>query len=117
MPWNIFSSSPKISDDFFLVIYPNFSLFYISFHIRHLDAPPVLHRALETTFSSSLFSHLPTFVYENWPLECPLRWMPGAVAPSAPPSAHHCIHPAIVPIVPITSYGYSIRAIPPPHPH
>ncbi len=35
------------------------------------------------------FSHLPTFFYENWPLGCPQGWMPGAVAPSAPPSARH----------------------------
>src|SRR6218665_3919154 len=37
-----------------------------------------------------LFCHLPTLFYENWPLGCSLGWMPGAVAPSAPPSARHC---------------------------
>src|SRR6218665_4191809 len=34
------------------------------------------------------FSYLPTFFYENWPLECPPGWMPGAVAPAAPLSLH-----------------------------
>ena len=34
------------------------------------------------------FAKLPTFFYGNWSLGCPPGWMPGAVAPSAPPSLH-----------------------------
>src|SRR6218665_1296271 len=57
--------------------------------IRSLDAPPVLHHAPVTTFFSSFFAIYLHFVYKSWPLGCPPGWMPGAVAPSAPPSARH----------------------------
>src|SRR6218665_2451079 len=46
--------------------------------------PPVLHHAPVMTFFTSLmviYLHLK----KSWPLGCPPGWMPGAVAPSAPP--------------------------------
>src|SRR6218665_3721874 len=74
---------PKFLTTFFSHL-PKFFTFLHQFSHSLLGCLPVLHRALVMTVSSSLFSHLPTFVYENWPLGCPLRWMPGAVAPSTP---------------------------------
>src|SRR6218665_2360300 len=47
--------------------------------------PPVLHHAPVTTFFSSFFAIYLHFFNKNWPLGCPPGWMPGAVAPSAPP--------------------------------
>src|SRR6218665_209920 len=82
------------SDELFLVVHPNFFIFRIFSNftkMRSLDAPPMLHHVPLTTFFSSFLSHLPTFVYENWPLGCPPGWMPGAVVPFTPPSACHCI--------------------------
>src|SRR6218665_3654114 len=70
-----------------------FTLFasVVKFHENSLlGCPPVLHHAPVTTFFYFFFGHLPTFFKENWPLGCPPEWMPGAVAPSAPPSARHC---------------------------
>src|SRR6218665_3951705 len=49
--------------------------------IHSLDAPS---RAV-TTFFSSLFAIYLQLFYKNWPLGCPPGWMPGVVAPSAPP--------------------------------
>ena len=59
----------------------------VKFHENSLlRCPPVLHHAPVTTLIFSLlFCHLPTFFEESWPLGCPPGWMPGAVAPSAPP--------------------------------
>src|SRR6218665_2968759 len=75
-----FSRSPKF-----------FTLFasVVKFHENSLlGCPPVLHHAPVTTFFTSFWSF--TYIFkENWPLGCPPGWMPGAVAPSAPPSARH----------------------------
>src|SRR6218665_105626 len=77
-----FSRSPKFFTFFASVI---------NFHENSfLGCPPVLHHAPVTTFFYFFFSHLPTFLRKLVP------WMPprvdaGAVAPSAPPSAHHCL--------------------------
>jgi len=66
----------------------------MSCHISRKFAPwmptPVLHHAPVTTFFSSFLSFTYILFEENWPLGCPRGWMPGAVAPSAPPSARHC---------------------------
>src|SRR6218665_922763 len=86
---NILHSSRKIYDDLLLVVHLNFSLFSHQLsnftRIRYLDAPPLLHHAPVTTSLYFFFGHLPTFFKENWHLGCPPGWMPGAVAPSAPP--------------------------------
>src|SRR6218665_949757 len=57
--------------------------------IRSLDAPPVLHHAPVATFFSSFLSFTDFFKTKTGPLNAPPGWMPGAVAPSAPPSARH----------------------------
>src|SRR6218665_3740127 len=90
MPSKIFCIlSRKISDDLFLVVQINFSLFSHQLsnftRIRSLDAPPVLHHAPETTCFYFFFGHLPTFCKENWPLGCPLGWMPGPSHRAHPP--------------------------------
>src|SRR6218665_1811626 len=51
---------------------PNFSLFRVSFQISRKFAPcmsPVLHHVPITTFLSSFFSHLPTFLSKTGPLD------------------------------------------------
>src|SRR6218665_3245044 len=74
MPSNFFQASSlkifsirlaEISDNLFLVVYPNFSLFRINFQnftkICCLDAPPVLHHAPVKTLFSFLVIYLPFF--------------------------------------------------------
>src|SRR6218665_2444372 len=82
---------PKVSHDFFLVIYQHFSLFRISSYVSRKFTPwmpAVLHYTLATTFS--LFCHLPTFFSEKMSHWMPPEWIPGAVAPCSPPlSARH----------------------------
>ena len=81
------NSSPNISVDLFLLIkfYPNFPLFRIgSRKFAPWIPPTVLHYAPVTTFFSSFISHLPTF-FRKLAYWMPPGWMPGAVAPSAPP--------------------------------
>ena len=48
-----------------------------------------------TTFFSSLFSHLPTFLYENWAVGCPKSRCPG-------PS--HRPHPRCTPLTPVRDW-------------
>src|SRR6218665_3504522 len=69
----------------------NFSLQFSHFTIiRSLDANGVLDALwciscpLNNNFLFFL-SHLPTFFTKTGPLDAPPGWMPGAVAPSAPP--------------------------------
>src|SRR6218665_2970699 len=75
---NIFYSSRKISDALFYQL-SNFRT------IRSLDAPSRAASCPGNDIFLFIFCHLPTFFYKNWPLGCTPRWMPGAVAPSAPP--------------------------------
>jgi len=71
-----------------------FYIFRISCQILRKFAPwmppqcCMHHDPVRTFFSSSLVIYL-HFSYENWPFGCPPGWMPGAVAPSAHPSARH----------------------------
>src|SRR6218665_724810 len=61
-PRIFFIHLPKFLTTPFLVIYPNFSVFRISFQISRKFAPwmpPVLHHAPVKTFFCSCFSHLP----------------------------------------------------------
>src|SRR6218665_3343402 len=74
---NIFYSSRKISDDLFYQL-SNFRT------IRSLDAPSRAASCPCNDIFLFIFSHLPTFCLQNWPLGCPPEWMPGAVSPSAP---------------------------------
>src|SRR6218665_1142951 len=66
--------------------------FFISCQISGQFAPwmppPVLHHAPVTTFFSSFFAIYLHFLQKLAPW-MPPGWMPGAVAPSAPPSARH----------------------------
>src|SRR6218665_1055468 len=90
---NFSNSSHKITDDLFShlpkffsnsQIFPFFASVFKFQENSLLGCPPVPHHTPVTTFFSSylvIYLHF----YENWPLECPLGWMPGAVAPSAPP--------------------------------
>ena len=84
---NVSNSSPKISDDLFLVICLKFSLFRISFQISQKFAPSCPPSAAPCLGINIFlfFLVIYTLFYENWLLICPPRWMPGAVAPSAPP--------------------------------
>src|SRR6218665_4212958 len=75
---------------YFLFIPQNFRRpFFISCQISGQFAtwmpPPVLHHAPVTTFFSSLFAISLHFLHETGPVDAPTGWMPGAVAPSAPP--------------------------------
>src|SRR6218665_47736 len=79
---NILYSSRKISDDLFLVVHLDFSLFSNQLsnftRIRSLDAPPVLHHAPVTTFFYFFFGHLPTFFYKKTGLlDAPQGGFPG----------------------------------------
>src|SRR6218665_1195340 len=60
--------------------------------IGSLDAPLSAASCLVTTFFSSFLAFTYIFFYKNWPFGCPPGWMPGAVAPSAPPSARHWVY-------------------------
>ena len=68
---------------------PKFFTFFASvvkFHENSLlGCPPMLHHAPVTTFFLLPFWSFTYIFKENWPLGCPPGWMPGAVAPSAPP--------------------------------
>src|SRR6218665_3357547 len=92
MPSNIFYSSPKISDDLFLVIYPNFSLMRISFQIS-LDAPPSAASCPGNDIFLFFFQSFTTFLYQNWPLGCPQGGCPGPSHRPHPPLhvLHYCI--------------------------
>src|SRR6218665_3267794 len=102
---NIFYSSRKISDDLFYQL-SNFRT------IRSLDAPSHAASCLGNDNFLFIFCHLPTFFYKNWPLGCPPGSMPGAVAPSATPSARHPNNTAIVyEIFHLNHLFYSIEAV------
>src|SRR6218665_171222 len=63
------NSSHKIS--IFSQFFPFFASVFKFQENSLLGCPPVLHHAPVTTFFLFLFSHLPTFLYENWPRGCP----------------------------------------------
>src|SRR6218665_532749 len=100
-------SSRKISDDFlgsFTKIFPirllksfsqHFSLFRISCQILRKFAPWMPPSAASRSGNDIFLFFFVIYLlfYENWPLACPLGWMPGAVAPFAPPSARHWEEP------------------------
>src|SRR6218665_2031928 len=76
---NIFYSSRQISDDLFLSVVK-----FIT--IRSLEAPSRASSCPGNDIFSSFFAISLLFFTKNDP-----GWMPGAVEPSAPPSARHCI--------------------------
>src|SRR6218665_1069682 len=78
---NIFYSSRKISDDVFYQL-SNFRT------IRFLDSPSRAASCFGNDIFLFIFCNLPTFLHKLAPW-MPPGWMPGAVAPSAPPSARH----------------------------
>ena len=79
-----FSRSPNC-----LVIYPNFIFFALAVKFYEnslLGCPPlVLHHVPVRTFFSFFWSFTYIFLTKTGPLDAPPGWMPGAVAPSAPP--------------------------------
>src|SRR6218665_956473 len=80
-PENIFHSSRKISPKCFTFSHQLSHFTKIGF----LDAPLSAESCPVTTFFSSFLSMYTYIFYKPWPLGCPPGWMPGAVAPSAPP--------------------------------
>src|SRR6218665_1511490 len=106
-----FSRSPKffqlVSKYFlrpsFLVTYPNFSLFRISFQILRKFAPCPWKRHFPPSFLV-IYLH---FLRKLAPW-MPPGWMPGAVAPSAPPLHVIYIPPSIL-IHVINNIYYKMR--------
>ena len=86
----LFSRSPN-----FFVIYPNFIFFRISCQIWRKFAPWMPPPSAASCPSKDIFlfffCHLPTFFLWKLAPWMPPGRMPGAVAPSAPPSACHCL--------------------------
>jgi len=86
-------SSPKMSDDIFSHL-PNFFHFFASVFTFHknslLECPPELHHAPVTTFFSSFFSHLPTFLTKTSPLDAPRVDARGRRIVRTP-YARHCL--------------------------
>src|SRR6218665_788842 len=79
MPSKIFSIHPtKFQTTFFISC-------QISGQFAPWMPPPVLHHAPVTTFSLHFLPFTYIFLNKTGPLAAPPGWMPGAVAPSAPP--------------------------------
>src|SRR6218665_315974 len=81
---NIFYSSRQISDDLFLSVVK-----FIT--IRSLEAPSRASSCPGNDIFSSFFAISLLFFLQKMTPWMPPGWMPGAVEPSAPPSARHCI--------------------------